>query len=116
MALSSEEFVDLNRQARRRAERAAQTMSSQGVSSEEYLKKLRAKRRPTRRFEVSETPAAALCNCYAAARATSRVQSDQTNPNTQRSQAGAEPRQSKSSCFTDHQIAIQGQPRVAGIV
>ncbi|TEA22090.1 hypothetical protein C8034_v006305 [Colletotrichum sidae] len=58
MALSPEEFVDLNRQARRRAERAAQTMSSQGVSSEEYLKKLRAKRRPTRRFEVSETPAA----------------------------------------------------------
>ncbi|OHW98684.1 hypothetical protein CSPAE12_02599 [Colletotrichum incanum] len=58
MALSPEEVAHLNRQAKRRAERAAAEMSFRDVSSEEYLKKLRAKRRPGRRFEVEDIPAA----------------------------------------------------------
>ncbi|KZL78691.1 hypothetical protein CT0861_10532 [Colletotrichum tofieldiae] len=58
MALSPEEIAHLNRQAKRRAERAAAEMSFRDVTSEEYLKKLRAKRRPGRRFEVEDIPAA----------------------------------------------------------
>lgn len=58
MALSPEEVAHLHRQAKRRAERAAAEMSFRDVSSEEYLKKLRAKRRPGRRFEVQDIPAA----------------------------------------------------------
>ncbi|OLN91668.1 hypothetical protein CCHL11_06578 [Colletotrichum chlorophyti] len=58
MALSPEEIADLNRQARRRAERAAEEMSFRGVSSEDYLRRLRAKRRPGRKFEVGDIPAA----------------------------------------------------------
>ncbi|GKT55994.1 hypothetical protein ColTof4_11596 [Colletotrichum tofieldiae] len=58
MALSPEEVAHLNRQAKRRAERAAAEMSFRDVTSEEYLKKLRAKRRPGRRFEVEDIPAA----------------------------------------------------------
>ncbi|KAK2035539.1 hypothetical protein LX32DRAFT_1883 [Colletotrichum zoysiae] len=58
MALSPEEVAHLQRQAKRRAERAAAEMSFGNVSSEEYLKKLRAKRRPGRRFEVVDIPAA----------------------------------------------------------
>ncbi|KAJ0162619.1 hypothetical protein CTA2_4271 [Colletotrichum tanaceti] len=58
MALSTEEVAHLHRQAKRRAERAAAEMSFRDVSSEEYLKKLRAKRRPGRRFEVQDIPAA----------------------------------------------------------
>lgn len=58
MALSSEEAAHLNRQAKRRAERAAAEMNFREVTSEEYLKKLRAKRRPGRRFEIDNTPAA----------------------------------------------------------
>ncbi|KAK2039366.1 hypothetical protein LZ31DRAFT_86690 [Colletotrichum somersetense] len=58
MALSPEEVAYLQRQAKRRAERAAAEMSFGNVSSEEYLKKLRAKRRPGRRFEVGNIPAA----------------------------------------------------------
>ncbi|OHF04182.1 hypothetical protein CORC01_00521 [Colletotrichum orchidophilum] len=58
MALSSEEVAHLNRQAKRRAERAAAEMSFRDVNSEEYLKRLRAKRRPGRRFDIEHTPAA----------------------------------------------------------
>ncbi|KXH61698.1 hypothetical protein CSAL01_12905 [Colletotrichum salicis] len=58
MALSSEEAAHLHRQAKRRAERAAAEMNFREVTSEEYLKKLRAKRRPGRRFEIDNTPAA----------------------------------------------------------
>ncbi|KAK0380010.1 hypothetical protein CMEL01_12325 [Colletotrichum melonis] len=58
MALSSEEAAHLHRQAKRRAERAAAEMNFREVTSEEYLKKLRAKRRPGRRFEIDDTPAA----------------------------------------------------------
>ncbi|KAK1970229.1 hypothetical protein LY78DRAFT_276373 [Colletotrichum sublineola] len=58
MALSPEEVAHLQRQARRRAERAAAEMSFRHVSSDDYLKKLRAKRRPGRRFEVGDIPAA----------------------------------------------------------
>ncbi|KAK2052984.1 hypothetical protein LY76DRAFT_301074 [Colletotrichum caudatum] len=58
MALSPEEVAHLQRQAKRRAERAAAEMSFRNVSSEDYLKKLRAKRRPGQRFEVGDIPAA----------------------------------------------------------
>ncbi|KAK1998245.1 hypothetical protein LX36DRAFT_43056 [Colletotrichum falcatum] len=58
MALSPEEAAQLQRQAKRRAERAAAEMSFRHVSSDDYLKKLRAKRRPGRRFEVGDIPAA----------------------------------------------------------
>lgn len=58
MALPPEELAHLNRQARRRAERAAEEMSFRDVSSEEYLRRLRARRRPGRPFEVEDIPAA----------------------------------------------------------
>ncbi|KAF6822236.1 hypothetical protein CMUS01_11162 [Colletotrichum musicola] len=58
MALSPEQAAHINRQARRRAERAAAEMSFRNVSSEDYLRKLRAKRRPSRPFEIGEIPAA----------------------------------------------------------
>ncbi|KAK1976036.1 hypothetical protein LZ30DRAFT_604299 [Colletotrichum cereale] len=58
MALSPEEAAHLHRQAKRRAERAAAEMSFRDVSSDDLLKKLRAKRRPGRRSEVGEIPAA----------------------------------------------------------
>lgn len=58
MALTPEQAAHINRQARRRAERAAAEMSFRNVSSEDYLRKLRAKRRPSRPFEIGEIPAA----------------------------------------------------------
>ncbi|KAK1579194.1 uncharacterized protein LY79DRAFT_592981 [Colletotrichum navitas] len=58
MALSPEEVAHLQRQARRRAERAAAEMSFRNVSSDDYLMKLRAKRRPGRRHEVGDIVAA----------------------------------------------------------
>ncbi|KAL0939940.1 uncharacterized protein CTRU02_206550 [Colletotrichum truncatum] len=58
MGLSPEQVAHLNRQARRRAERAAEEMSFNKVSSEDYLKRLRARRRPGRPFEIEDIPAA----------------------------------------------------------
>ncbi|KAK1844235.1 hypothetical protein CCHR01_13137 [Colletotrichum chrysophilum] len=58
MPMTPQQTAHLNRQARRRAERAAEEMSFGKVSSEDYLMRLRSRRRPGRPYEVEDIPAA----------------------------------------------------------